>query len=316
MTNLRDTEVLGATATDKAPLRQEPIFLLAPARSYSTVMVAMISGHPDIYGFPEMLLSTAETVGGLIEQKPKPWQTPVDLECRRNGVLRAVADVHERSQEEPAMRNAEQWLRERSSWSPWQLMDHLLRAIYPQIGVEKSPETIASSTALDHCIGHYPSARFIHLTRHPASTMRSMQMHWRYRLINLSEKALVAHSAKAWYLGHSRIVRKLSELPAWQWKRVRAEDVLRAPDIWLPQLLDWLGLDSDDEIVSRMTRTENWQFAHTGRSGRLFGGDPKFMRAPVLRHVPEAGEIRFDPSWGLLDEMTEQMEALAQYLGY
>ena len=42
--------------------RREPIVLLAPARSYTTVTVALLSGHPDIYGFPEMLLSTADTV--------------------------------------------------------------------------------------------------------------------------------------------------------------------------------------------------------------------------------------------------------------
>ena len=41
----------------------EPIFLLAPARSYSTITLALLAGHPDIYGFPEMLLFTADGRG-------------------------------------------------------------------------------------------------------------------------------------------------------------------------------------------------------------------------------------------------------------
>jgi len=41
--------------------RREPIFILAPARSYSTVTVAMLSGHPQIYGFPELLTFNVAT---------------------------------------------------------------------------------------------------------------------------------------------------------------------------------------------------------------------------------------------------------------
>jgi hypothetical protein len=313
MTQLQDTGTPAARC--RRPLRREPIILLAPARSYSTVMVALLSGHPDIYGFPEMLLSTADTVGGLIDAELRSWQLPIDAEYRRNGILRAVADLHEASQEERAIRHAEEWLRERSSWSPWQLMDYLLGLVYPQIGLEKSPETVGSADALDAYLENYPNSRYIHLTRHPVSTMRSMQRHWRYRL-NLDEKALVVHSATAWYRGHLRIVRKLAQLPSEQWKRVRAEDVLRESDIWLPRLLGWLDLRSDNEIVARMTQTQDWRFANTGDSGKLFGGDPKFMRSPALRQVPEPGEISFDPSWGLLDEMCERMTSLARYLGY
>ena len=194
-------------------------------------------------------------------------------------------------------------------------MDYLLRLIYPQIGLEKSPETVGTGDALDAYIENYPNSRYIHLTRHPIGTIQSMQRHWRYRL-NLSETALAAHAATAWYLGHLRITRKLAQLPSEQWIRVGAEDLLREPDTRLPSLLDWLGLPCSDEIVAGMKQTQNWRFAGTGNSGKLFGGDPKFMLSPVLRHVPEPGEISFDPSWGLLDKMCDRMTSLARYLGY
>jgi hypothetical protein len=294
--------------------RHEPVFLLAPARSYSTVTLALLAGHPDIYGFPEMGLFTADTVGELLEPEPTLRRPPALVEFKRGGILRAVADLREESQEEPAIRRAEVWLAERSSWSPRQLMDYLLGLAHPRTGLEKSPETVSTAGALDACLASYPHARYLHLTRHPASTMRSMHEHW--RSLGRSERVLVVSAASAWYLGHARIIRTLAELPARQWTRIRAEDLLREPLTRLPPLLDWLGLRCDGDIVSRMTHTENWQFASTGPSGRLLGGDPKFMRSPELRPVPEPGEIAFDESWGLLDEMRDRMTALARCLQY
>lgn len=236
------------------------------------------------------------------------------VEFKRSGILRAVADLREANQEEPAIHRAEVWLAERYSWSPRQLMDYLLGLAHPQTGLEKSPETVNTTEALNACLESYPNARYLHLIRHPVSTMRSMQNY--SRLLGRREDTLAVGAASAWYLGHTRIIGALAQLPARQWRRIRAEDLLRDPLTRLPPLLQWLGLNCDSEVVSQMTHTENWQFASTGPSGTLFGGDPKFMRFPQLRPVPEPGEITFDASWGLLDEMCDRMTAVARYLGY
>lgn len=205
-----------------------PVFLLAPARSYSTVSLALLAGHPGIYGFPEMLLFASRTVGELISYEPKPSQPPAFVEDQRSGILRAVADLREHSQEEAAIERAEKWLTARSAWSPRQLMDHLLELVHPQIGLEKSPETVLTVQALNACLDSYPQARYIHLTRHPVTTMRSAIEHMR-PWTDRSEKALIAMAASAWYLGHARASRALAQLPARQWVRIRAEDLLRDP---------------------------------------------------------------------------------------
>jgi hypothetical protein len=294
--------------------RQDPIFLLAPARSYSTVTLALLAGHPDIYGFPEMLLFEDETVGGLLNRGSVSAQAALFAGMRLNGILRAVSDLLDASQENWAICHAKEWLAERSPWSPPELMDYLLSLIYPKIGLEKSPETVASDEALDACIDHYPMSRYIHLTRHPATTIRSMIDYW--SVFDLDEKSRVAWAASGWYKSHSRIVRKLSQLPCERWLRVRAEDVVGDPATWLPRILDWLGLYHDEEVVSRMMLTQNWRFAGTGQSGKLFGGDAKFMLSPALRPIPRPAEATFDPSWGLLDEMVSRIASLADYLGY
>ncbi len=41
---------------------RRPVFLLAPARSYSTVALALLAGHPGLHGFPELMLFNADTV--------------------------------------------------------------------------------------------------------------------------------------------------------------------------------------------------------------------------------------------------------------
>jgi hypothetical protein len=294
--------------------RHAPIFLLCPARSYSTVTLALLAGHPDIYGFPEMLLFEADTVGGLLDRESVSSQAAMFAEMRLNGILRAVAEVLEASQDSPAIGRAKEWLAERSAWSPPEVMDYLLARVYPRIGLEKSPETVITDEALDACIARFPRCRFIHLTRHPATTIRSMVEYW--SVFDIDDKSRLAWAVSAWYQGHSRIMRKLSPLPGDRWLRIRAEDVVGDPVTWLPYILDWLGLCHDREIVAGMTRTQNWRFAGTGQSGKLFGGDAKFMYSPALRKIPAPSAAAFDPSWELPDEMVRRMTSLANSLGY
>jgi hypothetical protein len=294
--------------------RHEPIFVLAPARSYSTVTLALLAGHPDIYGFPEMLLFETDTVGGFLDRTdlPQPWARVQEI--RLSGILRAVSDLLEGSQENPSIGRAKEWLTERSHWSPPQLMDYLLACAYPKIGLEKCPDTVNSDDTLDAFFGYYSQSRYIHLTRHPATSMRSMIRYW--DALNSDKERLVVTAASVWYKSHLRIMNRLSRLPRQRWLRIRSEDIVGNPATWLPRVLDWLGLHYDEQIIHQMTQTQNWRFAGTGQSDRLFGGDETFMRSPALRPVPPLAEATFEPAWGLLDEMVIRMTSLASELGY
>jgi hypothetical protein len=293
-----------------------PVFVLAPIRSCSTICVAVLAGHPDLFGFPEMLLFTAPTVRGLLaeqERRPKipaPW-----IRARLTGVLRAVAQLHEGSQAPEAIERAERWLAERSDWPTASLMDHLLNLAGPRTGIENSPDTAVTDEALQACLAAYPNARFIHLTRHPVTSQRSMHEHvgqgWRR-----SRQELTARCATVWLRTHVRIAKALTPLPPERWLRVRAEDLLRDPATTLPRICSWLGLRCDAEIISRMRRTEEWCFADTGPADNLYGGDLKFLRSPVLQPTPDPGPVVFDPSWELRPDVVDRMTRLAGYLGY
>lgn len=298
--------------------RAEPVFILAPARSYSTVTTAILGGHPGIYAFPELVLFDAPTVGELLdEQRRRPHLHPYYIRVHQSGLRRAVAQLHEGSQAKEAVARASRWLAQHASWSTTRLMDYLLELVSPLLAVEKSPDTVRSDRSLQMCLAAYPRARYLHLTRHPVDTQRSMQSHWRHcGRRPLSEAALIAQAASTWYQDHARIVTALARLPEQQWIRVRAEDILREPRVWLPVILRWLGLPEDKKIISGMLETERWQFAGTGPSGQLYGGDSAFMTSPALRPVPAPRPVSFDPSWQLPEEACQRMTRLASYLGY
>jgi len=295
---------------------RDPVFLLAPPRSYSTVSIALLAGHPLLYGLPETNLFTGETLGEQISAANRlgvknAW-------TQFTGLARAVAQLHEGRQDPAALSRAAVWLRERSAESPKQLMDHLLGLVSPRIGIEKSPLTVGSAQALTTCMRAYPNARYLHLVRHPVSTQRSMLALYDTFLFppQMTRHERVRRCLLTWYSCHLRIEQAMRALPTGQWLRVRAEDLIGRPRTWLPHVLDWLGLDHDEAIIGRMIQTEQWEFARWGEEAGFGGGDPKFLNDPGLRPVPPPAPDVIDPGWGISDGARERIATLARHLGY
>jgi hypothetical protein len=296
--------------------RPAPVFLLAPSRSCSTVSVAMLSGHPSIFGFPEMLAFVDPTVEGLIarsrsrSQLERRWG-----ETQLSGVCRAIAEVHDGSQADDAVESAFDWLTKRSHWSGGQVFEYLLEGIAPSIGLEKSPETVGADVSFARMRAWFPDARMIHLTRHPTSSIESMYANW-LRLFPQGESSLALRAALAWHGNHKRILQKLAEVPSDMWIRLRAEDLLENPRLWLGVILDWLGLEFDEGVLAQMMKPECWPFANTGPSYRLYGGDPNFLESPKLRKLPPPGPVTFEAGWRLPEWLQRQVSELAGQLEY
>ena len=298
--------------------RCELLFILTPPRSYSTVTTAVLAGHPRIYGLPETRLFSAATVGELLhERKAHSHLPPMMFDLRLSGLLRAVADLREGDQGSAAIGRAHDWLAERASWPTVALMEHLRELVPCQIGLEKSPDTVSDDDQIARCVRswHPPGARYLHLARHPVTAQQSILRRLRYYLRG-NDSVLVAMAASIWYDGHLRIMRALALCPPGAWMRVRSEDLLREPYVWLPRILEWLGVEFDRPTIGRMLCTEQWRFAHTGDSGQLLGGDPDFMLSPALHAVPDPGPVSFEPSAALPADVCARMTQLAAELGY
>ena len=303
------------TSDTSAP-HPAPVFILAPPRSYTTVVTAMLGGHPQLYAFPELVLNVEDTVADLLESSAGALSAdPAGRAQRMAGVVRALAQVHEGQQSDEACERAELWLRRRRDWTTEAVTRHLLRAVAPLVGIEKSPQNVTEQAFLRRCVDSFPDARFLHLTRHPITTQESMFEHWLFKPGTPGERRGRLTCASRWYLSHLRVVRALEAMAPDRWRRTKAEDVLRDPHTALPPLLEWLGVDRDRPAVTRMLDTGSWVYARPTGS-RFGGGDPKFFARPEPRPPRSPTTVEFDPAWGLPPAMCERMTRLAHHLGY
>ena len=297
----------------------------------------MIGQHPELYGFPELHLFVARTVGEVL-----------DREARRGrysgapGLLRTLAELHEGHQTTSGIFRAGLWLNARRDWTVKALVDHLLEAIAPRIGVEKSPVTCMHMDFLSIAHACYPHARYLHLTRHPVATRHSMNEFFAHRKA-IKRRAGHGQSIEfdhllLWYRMHRNILEFTARLPEGQVLRLKGEDLLSDPDRYLPQLAEWLGVRTDESAIEHMKHPERSPYACIGPAPARGGNDSKFMHAPQLREgrvdEPRLADWLHEmpPRWisaggdellaasGLrlieADAMATELSALAHRLGY
>jgi len=268
------------------------VFILCPPRSFSSVVGAMVGQHPDLYGLPEINLSTEDSVGRLM--RAYQWTG----HQARHGLLRALAQLHNRRQTEQTIRDAQAWLTSHVHWSTKQVFDHLLECISPQIAVEKSPRMVLKKVYLQRIHAWYPNARYLHLTRHPRATVlsqlnvarRNKELGVGDRLYAKRDKELGAgdrleniNPDYIWLRAQQNILELLSALPKRQWFRVKGEDLLSDPDQHLLRIAEWLGVRTDTEAIQSMKLPELSPYSGLGPNNARYGGDINFLESPRLR---------------------------------
>jgi hypothetical protein len=297
------------------PARYAPVFVLAPARSNSSVVTAMLGQHPDLCVFPELALFRKETVEGLLTDPPG-WKGP-PTRLRLAGLFRALAQHHDGAQTPETVAASERWVEARAGWRVGDLLDHLLGLAAPRIGLEKSPENSSREEYHLRLDATYPRARYLHLTRHPLPSAISMHEAWSDKGYWKIEPGLFHHFCLGvWYHQHARIHRFVQSLPPDRALTVRSEDVLNDPVSTLPTICRWLGIDSGPAAIDAMTHPECSPYAGTGPKGALGGWDTGFMRDPVLRKTEIPATLDLPAEW-IVDPWLELAATqLAAQLGY
>ncbi len=318
-------------------LMKDMLIILSPPRSFSSVVSTMIGEHPDLYCFPELHLFMGDTVLEVIERERKKVKFRYS---GPDGLLRTLAQLHDGIQTTGSIVKAAAWLHERSDWSIKKLMDYLLEKVYPQIGVEKSPVTALKTLYLERAYALYPNAYFLHLIRHPVSARKSMVEfdESRRSRMNKPDREIMVERLIAWYTMHKNIIGFTNSLPLGQCMRVKGEDVLSEPDVYLRQIAEWLDIRTDKEAIDTMQHPENSHYAYVGPELARGGNDTKFMQSPSLRHgrVREPSLADFlakeNPKWFNADflelihdaklelvtdkEITEEIVNFSQCMGY
>ena len=304
-------------APPRDPHRFSPIFILAPARSYTSVVTTMVGQHPDLVGLPELKLFCYRTIGELEASLPRYW-IERGITHRSPGLVRAVAEFEFGDQTTESLTMAGAWLKDRLHWSGSDILDFLLARASPRAAVEKSPENVLSNATLKRIAAAYRNARYLHLTRHPLTTERSIREHRNRFLPSYLRDSEPMSGIASWYETHRRILKFAARLPADRYKRVRAEDVLNDSEPELRAIAGWLGLRDDESAIEAMKHPEASPFASPGpvESGIVGGQDPDFLRDPIPHRVTVPRGLEPPEGWTEDQSVWEMVVRLANRLGY
>lgn len=288
--------------------------VLAPPRSCSSLITAMLGQHPELYATAELECFTADTLGGCLAYNQR---VPV---VTTHGLLRSVAQLLCGEQTNATIATARLWLAERQHWSGAELVRWVETQIAPRRLLEKSPIHVLRWGSLQRLAAVADAEPVLHLTRHPMNAMVSLSKAYSRQGQTLSR----GEALRVWISGHANILRWIAAYPRNGVLRVRCEDLLSNPEFELERMATHLGVNSGAEAVAAMLHPENSAYACPGPNLAPSGNDPHWMASPALRRLPMRGEAeRGQPTvnqlWddpALPPELVMHAVQLAWDLGY
>lgn len=286
------------------------LIILSPSRYFSSIISTMIGQHPQLYGFPELHLFSAESVEEILQNQVKCGKAAPP------GLLRMLAQEHDGIQNTETILRAIDWCLGRRHWSTEKLFNYLVDLINPQIGVEKTPQTAKKVRYLERTYEYFPKAYYLHLTRHPVSSRNSIAEFSAHKVGRrkgelASLRSSVVDAFLVWYQFHSHILDFTNTLPVGQTMQIKGEDLLSEPDLYLTQIAEWLGLRSDAVAIATMKHPERSPYAYVGPAPAPGGNDPQFMRNPHLHRgkvkEPSLKDFWQHQRWDWPNEATQEI---------
>jgi hypothetical protein len=310
----------------------DPLILLAPGRCFSSLVCAMLGQHPQMYA----LLETQLFARDLLSE----WWEDFGSNIHAHGLLRSVAELVYGHQSPAAVKQARRWLWTRRDCRTADIFAELAEQVFPLVLIEKTPMITYRPEHMERAHAAFPNARFLHLVRHPVGFCRSLleffqarapQRHTRqvaalienpesifYRMFDETADVPTLDPQMSWYLRQSQVIAFTSTLPEGQALLVRAEDLLSEAETNLRHICEWLGVRSDPAAIEEMMHPERSPLACLGPWNARFGGDPTFLRNPILEPRAAAHENLEDPlPWREDGEpFGDHVGQLARALGY
>lgn len=291
-----------------------PVFVLCPLRSYSSLFSTMLGQHPDLYGMPELNLFKEHTLAELLKEFRRSSRPH-----SKDGLLRALAQLHDGEQTDETVQAAADWVDQRESWTSKKMLDYVFGLVDPLRPIEKSPANVMVMGPMRRMDAWYPDAFYIHLTRHPRSNCNSIaKLKEKYQLETDAPASLDRVDPEVvWNLAHRNILEFLEGIPEERYCRVKGEKVLANINEELPPVLEMMGCSTDQEAVDAVLHPELSPYAVRGPKGALYGNDPNFLEGPRF----DATRIKEPLLEGGLDwasgrEFTQRTATLAKEFGY
>lgn len=286
----------------------EPVFILCAMRSYSSLICAMLGQNPDLYGLPEINLTVADTVGGVIDfYRARPHGL--------HGLWRTVAQLQSGEQTEASIDAARTWIEERRDWTSSQMLAWIEAEVTPRRIVDKSPVTVRSPAMLARLVKMRPGASFLHVVRQPAAVCRSIdKLHEMIDAETGSSLRSRVDAEQVWLRSNSNVMNFKAMLPPGACLSLQGEAFLAEFETYAPQVCDWLGIRSDREALDAMLHPETSPYAGLGPENARFGNDPNFLENPAFTPRP----IEIEPVEAGVDgrPFNPRVRKIARELGY
>jgi hypothetical protein len=276
-----------------------PVIILCPPRSLSSVISQALGQHPQLHALAEnglLIAPDMESWRARYEGHPHFWP----------GALRTIAHAMYGALDAKALARADEYLH--SATRPEDVFSDIEQALAPHIVIDKSPLVMPIVGDLDRMVRRRPHARFLHLVRHPYTSVRSMirQATWR-----AGEMPVMA--PLMWWSAHRSSLALAASLPEGRVQRVRAEDVAADPLGSLGRALDAWGFRTDAAALAGLISPE--RSPHASRPD-LGGNAPDFLASPGWRELPAPPDDLLPPeavSSAALDAAIAEMAAAFGY---
>lgn len=299
------------------PKKKNPpaVFVLSPPRSGSTLLRAMLAGHPKLFSPPELYLLTYNTLADR-----KAWFSG-SQRFQLEGNIRALMQIRNQPLEEVQAFVADL---EAKAFPTQEYYGLLQQWLGDQLLTDKTPAYATHLETLERGETWFEDAIYIHLLRHPYGMIRSfeeakLEQLWYPRLVgqdaghpDASPYGRRQLAEMIWLILHENIVQFLKAIPAGRKFELRFEDMVSEPEKAMRDVCARLGLEFAPDMLApqqdqkrRMT-----DGIHEGVSRMI--GDPKFHKHKKIESaVADQWKSAYE-----VDFLSEQTLALARSLGY
>lgn len=285
-----------------------PLFILCTMRSYSSLICTMLGQHPDLYGLPEINLSVADDISGVLAFYQRRAHG-------LHGLVRVVAQLQAGAQTDASVTEAAAWIEARRDWPVGQMLAWIQDQVAPRRIVDKSPVTVRSVAMMQRLHAMCPEAQFLHITRQPAAVCRSINvLHAALDAQNQTSLRTRVDAEQVWTSGNANILAFKETLAPGVCLTLQGEAFLADFATYAPQVCDWLGIASDAAALTAMLNPQASPYACLGPDAARYGNDPNFLEHPDFTPRPIVIEDVEDGMGGV--PFKPATRKLARLLGY
>ncbi len=277
------------------------VFILSAPRAGSTLLRAMLAGHPDLFAPPELALLSFHTLGERYRAfagRDSGW-----LE----GVWRALMEIRGCSLDEAQALMA---ALEAEDLPTPQFYARLQAWIAPRTLVDKTTTYALSVRTLRRAEAWFDGARYIHLVRNPTASVLSYLDSRLDPAFGHAYPYTAREKAELfWLIANENIQRFFREVPAERRLTVRFEELVQAPEAVGRALCEFLGVPFHPALLEPYAGRRMLDGVHP--ASRMVG-DPRFLEHRAIE--PEAA--RRWPALPPGDALSPLTVEVARRLGY